>query len=51
MKPVSVTFDEFLQPFFNIDETVNIRIFDDKKSGTFKEGDSIYGLPKTKVIV
>ena len=22
-----------------------------KKSGTFKEGDSIYGLPKTKVIV
>lgn len=33
---MKITFDQFLSPFFESGETVNIRIFDDKKSGTFK---------------
>jgi putative DNA primase/helicase len=35
MKPINIPFDEFLRPLFDSGETVNIRIFDDKKSGTF----------------
>ena len=33
---INIPFDEFLRPFFESGETVNIRIFDDKKCGTFK---------------
>ena len=33
---MNIPFDEFLRPFFDSGETVNIRVFDDKKSGTFK---------------
>ena len=36
MKNVKIPFDEFLRPFFDSGETVNIRVFDDKKTGTFK---------------
>ncbi len=33
---MKITFEQFLSPFFESGETVHIRIFDDKKSGTFK---------------
>lgn len=33
---MKVTFEQFLSPFFESGETVHIRIFDDKKSGTFR---------------
>ena len=36
MKNINIPFDEFLRPFFDSGETVNIRVFDDKKTGTFK---------------
>jgi putative DNA primase/helicase len=33
---MNVPFDQFLSPFFDSGETVHIRVFDDKKQGTFK---------------
>jgi putative DNA primase/helicase len=36
MKSLNIPFDEFLSPFFDSGETVHIRVFDDKKSGTYK---------------
>lgn len=36
MKGLKIPLEEFLRPFFNVNEKVCIRIFDDKKTGTFK---------------
>lgn len=33
---MKITFEQFLSPFFESGEMVHIRIFDDKKTGTFK---------------
>jgi len=33
---MNIPFDQFLRPFFESGETVNIRVFDDKKRGTFQ---------------
>ena len=33
---MKITYDEFLRPFFDSGETVRLRVFDDKKRGTFK---------------
>ena len=33
---MNITFDQFLRPFFESGETVNIRVFDDKKTSAFK---------------
>lgn len=33
---MKITFEQFLNPFFESGEMVHIRIFDDKKTGTFK---------------
>lgn len=36
MKPLSIPLEEFLRPFFDPGETVCLRVFDDRKTGTFK---------------
>ena len=35
-QPLNITPEEFLQPFFDPGETVCLRVFDDKKRGSFK---------------
>jgi putative DNA primase/helicase len=35
-KPINIPLEEFLRPFFDADETVCLRIFDDRKTGSFK---------------
>jgi len=36
MKALDIPIEEFLRPFFDAGETVCLRVFDDKKTGTFK---------------
>lgn len=36
MKALSIPLEEFLRPFFDVGETVCLRIFDDRKTGSFK---------------
>jgi putative DNA primase/helicase len=36
IKALNIPMDEFLRPFFDAGETVCLRVFDDKKAGTFK---------------
>ena len=36
MNPLNIPFEEFLRPFFEAGEKVCLRIFDDRKTGTFK---------------
>lgn len=36
IKELNIPMDEFLRPFFDAGETVCLRVFDDKKTGTFK---------------
>lgn len=36
MKPLNIPLEEFLRPFFDPSELVCLRIFDDRKTGTFK---------------
>lgn len=36
IKTLNIPVDEFLRPFFDAGETVCLRVFDDKKTGTFK---------------
>lgn len=36
MKPLHIPIEEFLRPFFDAGETVCLRIFDDRKTGSFK---------------
>ena len=33
---MKISYEQFLSPFFESNDTVNIRIFDDKKTGTFR---------------
>jgi P4 family phage/plasmid primase-like protien len=42
--PINIPFDEFLRPLFDSNETVNIRIFDDKKSAGSPCGSTFSGL-------
>jgi len=35
MNQYNISYDEFLRPFFDSDETVHLRVFDDKKRGAF----------------
>ena len=36
MKALDIPIEEFIKCFFDAGETVCLRVFDDKKSGTFK---------------
>lgn len=36
MKPLEIPLEEFLRPFFDPGEMICLRVFDDRKSGTFK---------------
>lgn len=36
LKPLNIPTEEFLRPFFDVNETVCLRVFDDRREGTFK---------------
>jgi len=36
LKPLNIPLEEFLRPFFDASEIVCLRVFDDRKTGTFK---------------
>ena len=44
MSQINIPLEEFLRPFFDPAEIVHIRVFDDKKNGTFKGQNGLFNL-------